>query len=85
MEGNELNVTKTEQFATFRQVVTPVDQANVVDTFSTLLRLYREGKITGALVVNFNQGGVRNFVTDQLARIRSGSDADKAFEELFGK
>lgn len=85
MEGTELNVTKTEQLATYRQMVTPPDQASVVDIFTTLVRLYRQGNLTGSMVVNFNQGGVRNFVADQLAIVPEGSEADKAFEELFGK
>lgn len=85
MEGNELNVTETKQLATYRQTVTPPDQASVLEVFATLVRLYREGNLTGSMVVNFNQGGVRNFVADQLAVVPEGSDADKMFDALFGK
>lgn len=85
MDGTELKVTKTQQLATYRQTVTPPDQASVVEIFTTLVRLYREGNLTGSMVVNFNQGGVRNFVADQLATVPKGGDADKAFDALFGK
>lgn len=85
MEGTELNVTETKQLATYRQTVTPPDQASVVEVFATLVRLYREGNLTGSMVVNFNQGGVRNFVADQLAVVPDGSDADRVFDALFGK
>lgn len=85
MEGAELNVTETKQLATYRQTVTPADQGSVVEIFATLVNLYRGGNLTGSVVINFNQGGVRQFVADQLAVVPEGSDADKTFDALFGK
>jgi hypothetical protein len=85
MEGAELNVTETKQLATYRQTVTPADQGSVSEIFATLVRLYRKGNLTGSLIINFNQGGVRNFVADQLAIVPEGSDADKVFDKFFGK
>ena len=84
MEKGEIEVTTEEQFATFRQVITPTGQESVPEIFSTLLKVYRDGKITGPMVVNFNQGGVRNIVADQTCKVPSGSAADKALEEIFG-
>lgn len=85
MEGAELKATDTKQLVTYRQTVELSSQEGVVDTFAKLVKLYRNGNLTGSLVVNFNQGGVRNFVADQLAVVPEGSDADKVFNKFFGK
>lgn len=85
MEEKQITVTKEEQFATYRQVVYPPTQEAIPEVVTTLIRVYREGKITGSMTIAFNQGGVRNIVADQTARVPAGSVQDQILEELFGK
>jgi len=86
MEEEEINAsTKSEQFVTFRQTITPHEQISVPDIITTLLKMYRASKVTGSLTIHFNQGGVRNFTTDQLAKIAEGSAEDTMLEDLFAK
>jgi hypothetical protein len=86
MEEEEINATtKAEQFATFRQTITPHDQSDVAEILGTLIKMYRMSKVTGSLTVHFNQGGIRNLTTDQLAKIVPGSQEDTMLEDLFAR
>ena len=78
-------VTRIQQFATYRQTITPPTQEAVGDLFLALLAEYRANKITGPITFNLNQGGVRNIIADQVANVREGSEADTVLEELFGR
>jgi hypothetical protein len=85
MNKEDICVTRSEQYATYRQTVTPNGTGTPLEIFTALAEVYRHNRITGQIVINFNQGGVRNFIADQVAKVRDGSVADKALEELFGK
>lgn len=77
-----INVRKRERVATLRQVITPESQDEVSAILAGIIDSYRTAKITGKLQVNFNQGGVRDFVTEELERPSSPADA-RAFDSLF--
>lgn len=85
MNEDEIIVTKTENFATFRQHIRPKSQEAVLSIISALLDVYRAAHITGPVTIHFNQGGVRSMEYDQIASIPVGSEADKAVETLFAK
>jgi hypothetical protein len=85
MNEDQICVTRSEQYATYRQVITPNGTGTVQDILTALLEVYKSGRVTGHITVNFNQGGVRNFIADQIAKVRDGSVADQELEKLFGK
>lgn len=85
MNEDDIIVTKTENFATFRQHIRPKSQESVLSIVSALLDVYRAAHITGPVTLHFNQGGVRSMEYDQIAVIPSGSEADKAVESLYAK
>lgn len=85
MNEDDICVTRSEQYATYRQIITPNGTGSAEEIFSALAAVYRANRITGQVVINFGQGGVRNFIADQVAKVRDGSVADKALEELFGR
>lgn len=85
MNEDDICVTKTEQLATYRQVITPNGTGTVGEIIAALLEVYKVNRITGPIVLNVNQGGVRNIVADQLAKVPEGSEADIALEHLFGR
>jgi hypothetical protein len=84
MDESEIQVTKSEQIATYRQIITPMKQENVPEILLTLLKVYRASHITGPVTLNFRSGGVSNLVCDQIAHVPEGSAADKVLEHLFG-
>ena len=67
MEEKDICVTRSEQYATYRQTITP-NGKKPEEIFSLLLEAYRGNSLTGQIVVNFGQGGVRNIIADQIAR-----------------
>lgn len=85
MKEDDICVTRSEQYATYRQTITPNGTGTAQDIFAALIEVYRHNRITGQIVVNFGQGGVRNFIADQIAKVRDGSEADKVLEDLFGR
>jgi hypothetical protein len=98
MNEDDIAVTRSEQFATYRQLIEPPATAPgavkatpeqrhqwALEVVATLLAVSRTGRVTGQIVINMNQGGVRNFIADQVARVADGSVADEALEVLFGK
>jgi hypothetical protein len=85
MNEEDICVTRSEQYATYRQIITPNGTGTAQDIFAALVEVYRVNRITGQIVINFNQGGARNFIADQVAKVREGSEADTALEHLFGK
>jgi hypothetical protein len=80
-----IGVTKSEQIATYRQTITPQGAESVTQIATALLRVYRANKITGTITFHMNQGGVRNIIADQTARVPEGGEADAALEALFGR
>lgn len=81
----EINVTKEEQFATHRQIITPEGKETIVPILTTLHDVLTLGKFRGKMIVNYNQGGVTNIMTEHVANVRKGSAADVALEEEFGR
>jgi hypothetical protein len=82
MQDTDINVAKRERVATLRQVITPSSQTEVASTLEGIIELYRAEKITGKLQITFNQGGVQNFITEELSRPATAGDA-KIFDSLF--
>lgn len=86
LPDGEIPVVKTEQFATFRQVIRPKVQSEVHILIVSILRHLRLGRFTGRMTIEVNQGGVREIVTEQKsAHIPEGTVADKAIEKEFSK
>lgn len=85
MTPDSIPVDRSEQFATFRQTVTPENQESVVSIVAALIGTYRANHITGPITINLNQGGVRNIIADQTAKVPEGSPADTVFDEFFGR
>lgn len=85
MAEKQIIVTKSEQFATYRQTIIPPTAEDVPQIMAALFELYRSYKITGPLVITFNQGGIRSFTADQIVRVPEGTPADLELEKLFGK
>lgn len=82
MQDTEINVTKRERVATLRQVITPSSQEEVASVLAGIIELYREQKITGKMQIVFNQGGVQNFVTEEVTRPRSVTET-MVFDDFF--
>lgn len=80
-----INVVRKKLTANYEQVVTIGRQTNVPETLAALNKMLTEDGFTGRMVVNYNQGGVTNIVTEQVAHIREGSEADKVLEPEFAK
>lgn len=85
MEEKGMVVTKSEQFATYRQTIIPPTAEDVPQIMAALFELYKTYKITGPLVITFNMGGIRSFTADQIAKVPEGTPADIELEKLFGK
>jgi len=85
MDPESICVTRSEQFATYRQVITPNGTGSAQEIFAALVEVYRCNRITGQITINFGQGGVRNFIADQVKKVRDGSAADEVLENLFGR
>jgi hypothetical protein len=83
MQEEEIPVTKEEQFVTYRQVVTPEMRETIPEILTSLHSIFAADRMTGKITVNYMQGGVPNILTEQIARIRPGSEADELLEEEF--
>lgn len=87
MDSNEINVTKTEQVAIYRQTIVPESQDKTVieETIASTYRALSEGKATAKIMVSMTMGGVRNITTEQVAKISPGSEADRILDDEFSK
>ena len=80
----EIPVERSEQFATYRQTIRPSTSESVPDLLLVLYKQLRSQKFTGPVTIHMSMGGVRSIVTEQIARVQLGSDADAALEVTYG-
>jgi hypothetical protein len=66
MLASELNVVRDEEFATNRKVIVPLDQDQVAEALVAIHDECVGGKFTGKVVVNYNEGGVPNILTEHV-------------------
>lgn len=78
-------VVQADQTAVFRQVIQCSDKRAIPAILASLHELLAEEKFQGSIHVNYMHGGITNIVTEQVARIREGSDADRILEIEFGR
>jgi hypothetical protein len=78
-------VVLAEQTAIYRQVIQCRDKRAIPVILQGLHELLAEEKFHGTMHVNYQQGGITNIVTEQVVRIREGSDADQILEREFAR
>jgi hypothetical protein len=79
-----IEVTREEQFVTYRQVITLKKRECVGAALAYLQSRLHEGKVTGkVLCMNLGQGGINSVVTEQTGKIRIGSDLERLTDEVF--
>ena len=80
----EIKVERTEQYATYKQTIRPASPESFPDLMIVLFKQLRAQKFTGPVTIHLSMGGVRSIVTEQIARVQLGSDADAALEVTYG-
>lgn len=83
-EALGIEVTKREQYVTFRQTITLKNRERAGAALAYLQQRLHEGKVTGkVLCINLNQGGICTVVTEQTGKIPLGSELETLTDEVF--
>ena len=83
-EALGIEITKREQFVTYRQTIALRKREHVGAALAYLQQRLHEGKVTGkVLCMNLNQGGICTVVTEQTGKIRIGSELEELTDEVF--
>ena len=67
MRAHEVPTSKIEQFKTFRTLVTPKSREELMSYIEAMDEEIRQRKFTGKLTIEWNQGGARLIVAEQVA------------------
>ncbi|MGA3264976.1 MAG: hypothetical protein ABSC47_13140 [Terracidiphilus sp.] len=78
-----IEVVKREKIVSYRETVALRNKARIPEAIAYIQSQVHQGKVTGRVNVNINQGGVVNVLTEQNARIRLGSEMDEATDEAY--
>lgn len=60
---------RVEEFSTFRKTIQANSQDDVPALAQDLFLEFRRQKFTGSIVFNFNMGGIRGIVMEQIKRV----------------
>lgn len=78
-----IEVVKREKFVCYRETVALRNKARIPEAIAHIQGQIHNGKVTGKVSVNVNQGGVVNVLTEQNGRVRLGSELDEITDEAF--
>ena len=78
-----IEVVKREKIVSYRETVALRNKERIPEAIAYIQSQIHHGKVTGKVNVNVNQGGVRDVVTEQNARIRLGSELDELTDEAY--
>lgn len=69
MLPKEIPVQTRKHIQTFRETIAPRTQEEVPSIVSALLPIAKAQRVTGTIVLNLSQGGVRNVVVENIEEI----------------
>jgi translation elongation factor EF-G len=79
-----IEVVKREKVVSYRETVALRNKDRIPEAIAHIQSQIHQGKVTGKVTVNVNQGGVRtDVITEQNARIRLGSELDDLTDAAF--
>ena len=78
-------IVKEEMLVTYRQTMTVANQENVPAALAYLQSRLSDSGVTGKAYVNMTQGGTNSIVTEEMGRIKIGSELEKQLDPIFGK
>jgi hypothetical protein len=79
-----IEVVKREQYVTYRQTIALRKKERVPAALAYLQQRLHEGKVTGrVLCMNMNQGGICQVQTEQMGKIRIGSELEALTDAVF--
>jgi hypothetical protein len=67
MDVEQIPIAEVEQFKTYRQVIRAASAVELMEYISAMDAEIRVRKFTGKLTINWNQGGTRLIVAEQIA------------------
>lgn len=79
-----IEVVKREKVVSYRETVALRNKARIPEAIAYIQSQIHNGKVTGKVNVNVNQGGVVNVLTEQNAKVRLGSELDELTDEVYG-
>ena len=79
-----IEITKEEKVVVYRQTIALLNKEKSGEALAYLQSRLHEGKVTGKiLLMNMNQGGICGVQTEEVAKIRKGSELDELTDEAF--
>lgn len=78
-----IEVIKREKIVSYRETVALRNKDRVPEAIAHIQSQIRHGKVTGRVNVNMNQGGVTQVLTEQIGKVRLGSELDDLTDEVF--
>ncbi len=78
-----IEVIKREKIVSYRETVALRNKDRVPEAIAYIQSQIHHGKVTGKVNVNMNQGGVTQVLTEQIGKVRLGSELDDLTDEVF--
>jgi hypothetical protein len=78
-----IEVVKQQKVVSYEEVIALRNKDRVPEAIAYIQSQIHNGKVTGKVNVNVNQGGVTQVTTEQRARIRLGSELDDLTDSAF--
>lgn len=78
-----IEVIKREKIVSYRETISLRNKDRVPEAIAYIQSQLQHGKVTGKANVNMNQGGVTQVLTEQIGKVRLGSELDDLTDEVF--
>ena len=78
-----IEVVKREKTVCYREIVALRIKERIPEAIAYIQQQIHSGKVTGTVEVVMNQGGVRQVVTEQVGRVKIGSELDELTDEVY--
>jgi hypothetical protein len=78
-----IEVVKREKIVSYRETVALRNKERIPEAIAHIHSQIRTGRVSGTVNVNVSQGGVVNVLTEQIAKVRLGSELDEQTDEAY--
>ena len=78
-----IEVIKREKIVSYRETVALRNKDRVPEAIAYIQSQIHHGKVTGKANVNMNQGDHSQVLTEQIGKVRLGSELDDLTDEVF--
>lgn len=78
-----IEVVKREKIVSYQEMIALRNKDRIPEAIAYIQQQIHNGKVTGKVNVNVNQGGVTQVITEQRGKVRLGSELDDLTDSVF--